>query len=95
MTMKICRVEIVAGKAVFPQEILDVLPEGQRLYARTDTESGTVIIYANDPTVLKNQWYFDAMAKEMENVDWREYYDAGLPPPKHLGEQTGDDEAAE
>jgi hypothetical protein len=83
--MKICRVEIIDDKVTLPQEILDILPQGQQLYARTDTEKGTVIIYANDPTVLKNKWYFDEMAKEMENVDWREYYDDGPIPPKLLG----------
>ena len=76
-----------------PKEVLEVLPQDTSLYMRTDPEKGTVIIYAKDPAIFENQWYFDAMAEEMKDVDWRTYYDDGPIPPELLGKQKEDDTA--
>lgn len=55
MSMKICYSKIVNGNLAIPEEILQILPQDTPLYMRSDTESGTVIIYAKDPTQHQNQ----------------------------------------
>lgn len=91
MNMKICHAAIVNGSMALPKEALEVLPQDIPLYMRTDPENGTVIIYAKDPAKLQNQQYFEAMAAEMEDVDWRTYYDDAPIPPELLGKQKEDE----
>lgn len=92
MTMKICHVKIVDGKMEMPSDVLDVLPQEIELYVRTDSEKGTVIIYAKDPTTHQNQWFFDEMREEMMDVNWHVHYDDGPIPPELLGKQKSDEE---
>ncbi len=77
--MKIVYSEVLNGCLQLPDEALAVLPQGVRLCLLIDSEKGRVTVHAQDPTVLPNQWYFDEMAAEMADVDWREYYDAQPP----------------
>ncbi len=52
-----------------------VLPQGTRLYMRTDSEKGTVIICAKDPADRpeENKWYFEEMAEILAEENWAEY----------------------
>ena len=77
--MKIVYAEISNGQLKLPAEALSLLPEGVQLCVLVDEAKGRVTIHAQDPTKLPNQWYFDEMAEEMADVDWREYYDAQPP----------------
>ena len=77
--MEIVYCEIIDGQLQLPKEALAVLPEGVKLCLLVDSEKGRVTIHAQDPTELPNKWYFDEMASEMADVDWREYYDAQPP----------------
>ncbi len=77
--MKIVYSEIINGQLQLPAEALAVLPEGVKLCLLIDSAKGRVTVHAQDPTVLQNQSYFDEMAEEMADVDWRDYYDAQPP----------------
>ena len=77
--MKIVYSEVIDGQLQLPPEALALLPEGVKLCILIDSVKGRITIHAQDPTVLQNQWYFDEMAEEMADVDWRDYYDAQPP----------------
>jgi hypothetical protein len=71
--LKIVYAKMVNGCLTLPAEALAVLPVGVKLCLLVDAEKGRVTVHAQDPTVLQNRQYFDEMAAEMADVDWREY----------------------
>ncbi|WP_338846887.1 hypothetical protein V8J88_24360 [Massilia sp. W12] len=79
MTMKECYVEIIDQTMTIPAEVLEVLPQNKKLYLYTDSERGTVTIYAKDPTDLPNKWFFEEMAQIHAGEDW-ETYSEPVPP---------------
>lgn len=83
MTMKICYATIQDGMLKLPEEVLEVLPQGIRLYMRTDSEKGTVIICAKDPADRpeENKWCAAEMAAMVADENWEEYYQ---PVPEEL-----------
>ena len=84
MTMKQCYATIEGGMMKLPDEVLEILPQGTRLYMRTDPEKGTVLIYAEDPTDRSkwpNQDYMAEMRDLMADENWEEY---SKPVPEEL-----------
>jgi len=56
MVMKSLIAEIVDGRLVLPEEALALLPPGTPLRVITDSEKGTVCIYAKESPVLSTQY---------------------------------------
>ena len=71
--MKECYAEIQNGNMVMPAEVLDILPQGCKLYMCTDSERGTVTIFTKDPSDLPNKWFFKALDEFAEGQSWDEY----------------------
>jgi hypothetical protein len=77
--MKECYSEILGGNMAMPPEVLEILPQGKKLYIYTDSERGTVAICAKDPANLPNKWYFDAMAEMHAEENWDAYSEPVAP----------------
>ena len=56
MVMKNLLAEVVDGRLILPEEALVMLPAGIQLRVITDSERGTVCIYAKDSPVLSPQY---------------------------------------
>ncbi len=76
MVMKSLLAEVVDGRLVLPDEALEMLPVGMQLRVVTDSEKGTVCVYAKDPTVLSPDTlrFMDALAELSEDSTNEEYF---------------------
>ena len=76
MVMTSLLAEIVDGRLVLPDEALAMLPAGSSLRVITDSERGTVCIYAKDPMMLSPQTeeMMDALAALSEGLTQEEYF---------------------
>lgn len=74
MVMKSLLAEIVDGRLVLPEEALALLPVGAALRVITDSERGTVCIYAKSPKSVSPQTeeLMDALAALSEGLTWEE-----------------------
>jgi len=75
MAMKSLLAEIVDGHLILPADAVAMLPAGVPLRVITDSERGTVCIFAKDPTVLSPQTeeMMDALAELNEGLTLQEY----------------------
>ena len=75
MVMKSLLGEIVDGRLLLPAEALAILPAGVPLRVITDSERGTVSIFAKDPSALSPQTeqVMDALAELSEGLSLEEY----------------------
>lgn len=75
MVMKSLLAEIVDGRLVLPEDALAMLPAGAPLRVITDSERGTVCIFAKDPMAATPQTeeLMDALAGLSEGLTWDEY----------------------
>jgi hypothetical protein len=75
MTMKSLLAEIVDGQLVLPADAIALLPSGIPLRVITDSERGTVCIFAKDPSVLSSQTeeLMDALAELNEGLSLEQY----------------------
>jgi len=75
MVMKSLLGEIVDGRLLLPADAIAILPAGVPLRVITDSERGTVSIFAKDPTVLSPQTeeLMDALAGLSEGLSPQEY----------------------
>ncbi|PTT87883.1 hypothetical protein DBR42_10795 [Pelomonas sp. HMWF004] len=75
MGMKSLIAEIVDGRLVLPPEAIAMLPSGTQLRVITDSERGTVCIFAKDPMALSPQTeeLMDALAELSDGLTPEEY----------------------
>ncbi len=73
MAMEATHSEIRDGAMIMPAAALALLPQGVTLYMLTDSDKGTVTIYAKDPTELPNKDILDAFAQLHADTDWDSY----------------------
>ena len=75
MVMKSLLAQIVDGRLILPDEALAMLPVGVPLRVITDSERGTVCIFAKDPMAVSPQTdeLMDALAGLSEGLTWDEY----------------------
>jgi len=75
MVMKTMLAEIVDGRLMLPEDAIALLPPGTPLRVITDSERGTVCIFAKDPMTLSPQTeeLMDALAALSEGLTWEEY----------------------
>jgi hypothetical protein len=75
MSMKSFLAEIVDGCLVLPAEAMALLPAGIQLRVITDSERGTVCIFAKDPMALSPQTeeLMDALVELSEGLTTEEY----------------------
>lgn len=75
MSMKSLLAEIVDGRLVLPPEAMAMLPSGTPLRVITDSERGTVCIFAKDPMAVSPQTeeLMDALAELSEGLTPEEY----------------------
>lgn len=76
MVMKSLLAEIVEGRLILPAEALALLPSGTPLRVITDSEQGTVCIYAKESPVLSVQYREMASALDElnEGLTQEEYF---------------------
>jgi hypothetical protein len=75
MVMKSLLAEIVDGRLILPAEAIAMLPAGVPLRVITDSERGTVCVFAEDPSALSPQTeeLMDALAALSEGLSLDEY----------------------
>lgn len=75
MTMKQCYATITGGILKLPDEMLEILPQDIPIHIYTDSEKGTVTLFAKDPAERpsENKWYFEEMTEILGEENWEEY----------------------
>lgn len=75
MVKKSFLAEMVNGRLVLPEEAVAILPAGVPLRVITDSERGTVCVFAKDPEVLSPQTeeLMNALAELNEGLTLEEY----------------------
>lgn len=75
MVMKSLLGEIVDGQLLLPADALAILPAGVPLRVITDSERGTVSVFARDPGALspRTEQLMDALAGLSEGLSLEDY----------------------